>query len=197
MTGALEINFAGRTAAILHPAKGVRKQLIDRLSALGVVAAGHWPTLPEADLAFDFLLVDIDMGHDEQIPWEPGSAPIPMIGLIRSESPGRLDWALRHNFDAFLSQAAPGLIYSSLVVATAKCDERQRIAMREAETARRAGMRQMLIQAVISLMQRDDIDEIAALKRLRAFAMIERLPLEDAAARLLEKSEMKRGGGRR
>ncbi|SFC09118.1 ANTAR domain-containing response regulator [Tropicimonas isoalkanivorans] len=194
MSPALELNFSGRTAVILHPAESVRAQLSDRLAALGLTGAGHWPDAAEAILKADFLFVDVDTGHDEQIPWEAGCSPIPMIGLIRSESPGRLSWALRQNFDAFLSQAAPGLVYSTLVVASAKCAERRGNAERAAEAARRAGQRHVLIRAVLLLMQEEAIDEMAALKRLRALAMVERLPLEDAAAKLLDTTDGKRAG---
>lgn len=197
MTGPLDLNFVGRRAVVLHPAGTVRSQLITRLAALGVEGIGQWPD-PAADACdADFLFIDVDMGHDDQLPWPPGAAPIPMIGLIRSESPGRLAWALGQNFDAFLSQAALGLVYSTLVIAAAKCAERQRQTAREAEVARRAGQRHVLVRAVIGVMQAEGVDELGALKRLRAFAMVERVALEDAAALYLAGDTTRRAGDRR
>ncbi len=187
MSVALEFNFACRSAVILHPAESVRTQLAARLAALGVTAAAHWPGRLCERLPFS--LSTSTWCTMCRSPWEPGSAPIPMIGLIRSECPGRLSWALQQIVDAFLSLAAPGLVYSTLVVATAKCAERQRQVAREVETVRRTGLRHVLIQAVVLLMQRDGINELAAPKRLRAFAMTERLPLEDAAAALLDRPD--------
>ncbi|MCO8146361.1 transcriptional antiterminator [Rhodovulum tesquicola] len=193
MTSRLDLNFAGRRAVVLHPAESVRAELIARLAALGVEASADWPASAAVSAA-DFLFVDVDMGHDDQIPWEPGTAPIPLIGLVRSESPGRLAWALGQNCDAFLSQAALGLVYSTLVIAAAKSAERLRVRRREAETARRAGMRDVLVRAVLAIMQAEGVDELAALRQLRAFAMVERLALEDAAARYLNDRRGRRAG---
>ena len=192
MTSAHEFNFTGRRAVLLHPSETVRTELRDRLGALGVQATGHWPDWDGTDRQTDFLFVDIDMGHDGLMPWPAGAAPIPTVGLIRSESPGRLGWALEHRFDAFLPQAGLGLVFSSLVIASANCALRRRNAAREAEVARRAGQRHLLVRAVLRIMQRDGVDELAALKRLRAFAMVERVALEDAAALLLKDGEARR-----
>ncbi|TCP22200.1 ANTAR domain-containing response regulator [Rhodovulum adriaticum] len=183
MTAMLDLNFTGRRAVVLHPTETVRARLAARLDVLGLTVQGHWPDLPEAPM--DVLFVDIDMGHDAQLPWEPGHAPTPVIGVVRSESPGRLAWALRQNLDAFLSEAAPELVYSSLVIAAAKWAERQRQRERDAETARRAGMRHVLVQAVIEIMASHDVDEMGALKKLRTLAMVERVALEDAALLVL------------
>ncbi|TCM87098.1 transcriptional antiterminator [Rhodovulum steppense] len=193
MTPRLELNFAGRSAVVLHPAETVRTELAARLAALGVSVAADWPASGAVDRA-DFLFVDVDMGHDDQIPWEPGTAPIPLIGLVRSESPGRLSWALGQNCDAFLSQAALGLVYSTLVIAAAKSAERLRVRRREEEAARRAGMRDVLVRAVLAIMQAEDVEELAALRQLRAFAMVERIALEDAAALYLNDPRPRRAG---
>jgi len=196
VTATLDINFNGRRAVVLHPVETVRGELVARLAALGVRAFAHWPEC-EAAAQADFLFVDVDMGHDGLIPWPPGTAPIPVIGLIRSESPGRLAWALGHDCDAFLSQAALSLVYSTLVIARAKCADRQRARDREAEIARRAGLRDVLVRAVIAIMRDEGVDELAALKQLRAFAMVERIALEDAAALYLQEDPARRSGAER
>jgi len=196
VTPTLDINFNGRQAVVLHAAETVRGELLARLAALGVRASAHWPESEIAAQA-DFLFVDVDMGHDEQLPWPPGTAPIPIIGLIRSESPGRLAWALAQNCDAFLSQASLSLVYSTLVIASAKGAERRRSLDREAELARRAGLRDVLVRAVIAIMRAEGVDELAALKQLRAFAMVERIALEDAAALYLQDRSARRSGGQR
>jgi len=46
-------------------------------------------------------------------------------------------------------------------------------------------------------MERDGVDDLTALKRLRALAMHERVPLEDAATRLLAETGPAAAGGRR
>jgi AmiR/NasT family two-component response regulator len=186
MKPSIDFNFAGKTATLLHPAKAIPGDLSARLAALGVAAHHRWPTLQEGERLPDLLFVDVDTGHDEQFPWPTGCAPMPAIGLVLSESPGRLSWALRQRLDAFLPQAALGGVYSALVVAAARFAERQREAMREAEVARRASLRHQVIRAVVRIMRSEGIDEFAALRRLRALAMVERLALEDAACLFLK-----------
>lgn len=179
----LDFHFSGRRAVILHPAETVREQLSLRLSALGVEAAPQWPELePEG---MDFLFLDIDTGHDDQLPWPAGAAPVPFIGLIGSHSPGRLGWAVSRNINSFLPQSALSDVYAVLVLASARFRERQRRIEADAEIARRTGMRLEVVRAVTAIMREEDLDEARALKKLRAFAMIERLTLEDAALRLL------------
>lgn len=196
MTQTLDLHFAGRRALVLHPAATVRAQLAARLSALGVETDESWPA-DEPDLArADILFADVDTGHDEQFPWRRGQAPIPTVGLIQSEAPGRLAWALQQGFDAFQPLAALGKVYSTLVIATARAAERQQRMMRDAEVARRTGLRHVLVQATLKMMRREGLDEMAALKRLRALAMAERVALEDAAAIYLAEAEPRAAGGR-
>lgn len=197
MTRPLELNFAGQRAVVLHPAATVRDQIVARLKALGLQAGGAWPPAPGDIAAAQVLLVDIDTGHDDLFPWETAMAPIPVVGLVRSEAPGRLTWALRQDFDAFLPLAATSAIYSTLVIAAARCADRQERAARERDLARRTQLRPLLVRAVLTLMEREGLDEAGALGLLRRRAMEDRETLEDAAVRLLSEAEAGRMGQRR
>ncbi len=195
MSKTADTHFAECRAGILHPAPSVAEQLTRRLTALGIESEMCWPVL-EAP-RFDLLFVDIDMGHDEQLPWARGAAPIPVIGLIGSESPSRLSWALEQNIDAFLPQGALASVYSALVIASARHHERQSLVRNAAEIARRGALRLEVIQAVQAIMQQDGLEASRALKKLRALAMVERVPLEDAALMLLGRSSERRHTGAR
>ena len=175
-------SFNGTHACILHPSEMVVDSLLRRLRVLGVTAEHRWPALAPRDCDAGLLIIDLDRAHDDQLPWERGQAPMPVVGLIGSESPGRLAWALEQRIDAFLPLSAAANIYSALVVAFALHARRVEGDAREAETARRAGLRLEVVSAVLDLMQAEAIDAARALKQLRAFAMVERLPLEDAAS---------------
>jgi|GEM_PF-2051314 len=185
-------HFLGGRAAVLHPAPPVCEQLHRRLAALGIAAETRWPELGEG--AFDLVLIDLDTAHDRQLPWPEGAAPMPMVGLVGSESPSRLNWALAHQIDAFLPQTALANLYSALVVASARHAERRRIAQDAAEAARRNSLRLEVIQAVQTIMQQDRVDAARALKKLRALAMVERCALEDAALMLLGRGNERRSG---
>lgn len=193
MTITLTYHFAGTRAVILHHSADVRRRVEKRLDVLGVRALGRWSHLEEEDTSADFLIVDIDQAHDAQFPWPRGQAPMPTVALIGSESPGRLGWAIDSRMDAFLPLAAIGNLYSALVVGQAVFERRLAEGRRAAEAARRAGRRLEVIRAVLSLMDEEGVSDETALKRLRAFAMVERIPLEDAAGLYLTE----RGGARR
>ncbi|MCB1330125.1 MAG: ANTAR domain-containing protein [Maritimibacter sp.] len=196
MTRPLELNFSGRRAVVLHPAQTVREALVARLEALGLSVAASWPPEPDAATRADVLFVDVDTGHDALFPWGTAQAPVPVIGLVRSEAPGRLAWALERNLDAFLPLTALGNVYSTLVIAAAHCRARQDRAAQDAETARRGALRHVLVRATMALMARDGVDDLTALKQIRARAMRTRVPLEDAAAEILAETGETRARGR-
>ena len=85
--------------------------------------------------------------------------------------------------------AAIGNVYSTLVVASAHRDARLERADRDAEMQRRNGLRHMVVRAVLHIMQRDSVDDLTALKQLRARAMGDRTSLEDVAIAMLAESE--------
>ena len=88
-------NLGGARAIILHRPHPNVQALERQLRAIGLTVTQVWPDLgPEARGA-EFIFFDADTGHDEQFPWAPGESPMPMVALIGSEAPGRIEWALR------------------------------------------------------------------------------------------------------
>lgn len=186
-------SFSGMNARVLHPSAELRARIEGRLSSLGLTAEGRWPGLHASDHNVDLLLVDIDRGEDGQFPWAPGDAPMPIVGLLGSETPGRLQWAIHRGVDAFLPSGATANLFSALVIAFARHAERAEQRRYAAETDRRNGLRLELVRAVQAIMQAEGIDDAAALKRLRAYAMVERLALEDAAVLYLSGTGVRQG----
>ena len=74
----------------------------------------------------DFTLYDTDAGHAEQFPWPAGHAPMPMIALVGSEAPGRIEWASRTGADALLVKplVASG-VFASLLMARQSFERRK------------------------------------------------------------------------
>ncbi len=88
------------------------------MTAIGLAVASAWPDPGAEALAADFLFFDADLGHDAQFPWEPGASPMPMIALIGSEAPGRIEWALGIGAHAqILKPVGDGGVYSALLIA--------------------------------------------------------------------------------
>ncbi len=189
-------NFAGRRALILHPSEEPRRRIVERCDRLGIRAVAH-PGDPDADLVAtaQMVILDIDTCDDGRLPWARGAAPVPVIGLVGSESPGRLAWALGQRLDAYLPLAALGNLFSALVIAHETFARAEEARRREAEAAARWGGRLDLIRAVLRLMEEGG-DEAVALKQLRAMAMVERIPLEATAARVLARDRAPRAGRR-
>ncbi|PYE85532.1 ANTAR domain-containing response regulator [Pseudoroseicyclus aestuarii] len=189
-------NFAGRSALILHRSDDAIARVVERCDRLGISAAGHRRDLPTAEaMAADMVVIDVDTGHDAALPWPAGEAPMPVIGLIGSESPGRLGWALRQNVDAFLPLSALGNLFSALVIAHATFERRQDLARERAEVAHLRAGRLDVVRAVIALAA-DGENEALALKQLRTMAMVGRTSLEDAARAVLAAGQTHRKGQR-
>jgi len=186
-------SFAGMQARVLHPGREVRERVEKRLTSLGFEVEGRWPALEPGDDAADVLVIDIDRGEDGQFPWPAGAAPMPVVGLIGSEAPGRLQWAIAQKVDSYLPISATANLYSALVIAFARHAERAGQHQNQAEFIRRNGLRLDLIRAVNSIARDEAVSEATALKRLRAYAMVERLALEDAAALYLSQNKGRRG----
>lgn len=195
MTRAPMHNFRGNTAIILVRSPEIGARIKDRCERLGVNSRVQRTDL-DGDTAAgaDILVIDIDTADDAMLPWPRGAAPMPVIGLIGSESPGRLAWALAQEIDAFLPVAGLGNLFSAMVIAHEVFARKADRAARDAEEARRRNGRLDVIRAVLSLMQ-DGRDEALALKQLRAMAMVEQISLEEAAVKLLQ--DRRHTGGKR
>ena len=196
MTRAPLHHFAGRSGVVLHRSAEMRLRIAERMERLGIRVTALAGDLDGPTAAgMDMLVLDIDAADDGQLPWLRGCAPVPVVGLIGSESPGRLAWALGQRVDAFLPASALGHLFSALVIAH---ETRAHRAAQQTEAAERALQRSGrldIIRAVLLLM-RDTEDEALALKQLRTMAMVGQTTLEEAAVSLLQKDGAARVGKR-
>ncbi len=178
-------NLGGAKAFILHRPHPTVQALTRQLTAIGLTVEQVWPSLDAAALGADFVFFDADMGHDEQFPWSPGASPMPMIALIGSEAPGRIEWSLEAGAHAqMLKPVGDNGAYATLLVARAAFDAQAALSDEIAGLRRRLGERQTVIRAVTLLAARGET-EAEAYDRLRQMAMAWRITLEDAAARVV------------
>ena len=111
-------DLGGAEAAILHRPHPTVQALSRQLGAIGLAVTAHWPDLGPGALAADYTFFDADMGYDAQFPWAPGAAPMPMIALIGSEAPGRIEWALAQGADAqLLKPVGDHGVFGALLIA--------------------------------------------------------------------------------
>ena len=162
-----------------HPSVDALKRQLDMLHIRVNVV---WPQIDEADVASDIVFFDADMGHDGQFPWPPSFAPMPMIALIGSEAPGRIEWALAQGSNAHLLKPIGSTgAYSALLIAT----HAYQLTRNQADDIRaledRLRQRPVVVRAILRLLQQEQLDEAGAWKRLRKIAMDWGMTIEETA----------------
>ena len=190
MTRASRIpNLGGAKAYILHRPHTTVNALARQLGAIGLDVRECWPELPPDALAADFVFFDVDLGFDEQFPWKPGEAPMPLVALIGSEAPGRIEWALSQKADAqLLKPIGTAGVYSALLIARQSFDARRRLADQIAALETRLAERQTIVRAVAALAGQG-VDDGRAYAQLRSLAMSWQVSVEQAARRIVAMSE--------
>ena len=179
-------NLGGASAVILHRTHPTVQALERQLRAIGLAVAQVWPELGPEALGADFVFFDADMGHDEQFPWMPGKSPMPIVALVGSEAPGRIEWALRAGAHAqLLKPVGDNGVYSALLIARDAFDVQRALAVEIADLRRRLDERQTVVRAVTLLAAQGAKDDAAAYGQLRQMAMAWRVSFEDAAARVV------------
>lgn len=172
-------------ALVLHRPHATVQALHRQLAAIGLIVAEAWPE-PNADmLAADFVFFDADLCHDGQFPWKAGQAPMPLIALIGSEAPGRIEWVLSIGADAqLLKPVASNGVYSALLIARAAFEARARHGAEISQLRTRLAGRQNLLKATLLLVAAGR-SEADAYDHLRQNAMKDRCTIEEAAARVI------------
>lgn len=182
-------------AVILHRDHPSVEALKRQLELLHMRVRVVWPALGEAEAGADVVFFDADMGHDGQFPWPRGFAPMPLIALIGSEAPGRVEWALAQGSNAHLLKPIGSTgAYSALLIAS----HAYRMARDQADDIRsledRLRQRPLVVRAVLKLLQEEGLDEAGAWKHLRKRAMDGGGTIE-AAADAICRDERRRTGG--
>lgn len=190
--------LGGARALILHRPHPSVQNLARQLTAIGLAVQSAWPDPGPEVLAADFLFFDVDMGHDAQFSWAPGASPMPMIALIGSEAPGRIEWALGMGAHAqILKPVGDSGVYSALLIARDAFDARAELSARIDSLQARLDDRQSVVQAVTLLAARGS-DEAEAYADLRRMAMRWRVTIEAAAHRVIARLDREGGAdGRR
>lgn len=163
---------------IVHRRSENMDRLVRQLARLGIESELVWPSLVGVENA-DIVFFDGDNAYDGVFPWPEGHAPVPMIALMGSEAPGRLEWALRQGVSAhLLKPIGSGGVFSTLVFAVANFKQQQQRAAEIAEIKSKARLRPIVVRSVISIMQQYGLDEDAAYKLIRDEAMKRRQSIE-------------------
>lgn len=178
-------DLGGAKAVILHRPHPTVPALARQLVAIGLEVKECWPDLPSAALGADYVFFDADMGYDAQFPWAPGNAPMPLVALIGSEAPGRIEWALAMGASAqLLKPVGDHGVYSALLIARQAFEARRALGAEIDDLKRRLADRQTVVRAVTLLAARGKSEE-EAYAQLRQIAMAWRETIELAAQRIV------------
>ncbi|NHT76664.1 AmiR/NasT family two-component response regulator [Rhizobium sp. PP-F2F-G38] len=182
-------------AVILHRDHPSVDALRRQLELLQIRVTVCWPHLDEAQAVADVVFFDADMGHDGQFPWPRGFAPMPMIALIGSEAPGRIEWALDQGSNAHLLKPIGSTgAYSALLIASHAYEQVRAQADNIRVLEDRLRQRPIVVRAILHLLQNEGGGEAAAWKRLRSVAMDWGMTIEDAAEAICRNDKHTRSG---
>lgn len=175
-----------------HPSVDALRRQLDLLQIRVTVA---WPQFDEADVGANVTFFDADMGHDGQFPWPKGFAPMPMIALIGSEAPGRIEWALDQGSNAHLLKPLGSTgAYSALLIAAHAYEQARAQAADIRALEDRLRQRPIVVRCILHLLQNEGGDEAQAWKRLRSVAMDWGMTIEDAAEAICRNDKRTRSG---
>lgn len=179
-------NFKNWRAIILYRPDATTDRLIRQLELFGFLVETRWEPLSKDD-APDLVLVDADQGWVGLMPWSvPDAAPCPVVAILGSEAPSRIEWAYAQGAGAILAKPLnASAIYPALVMAVAVHEERLKMREQIARLEERARLRPLVLNAVKTLSLQRKITEEQAYALLRTSAMRQRQPVEAIAAAYL------------
>ena len=191
-------NFRGQRALVLHRQDRNGEAIVGQLERLGVFVAVRWPAEAVSAEGMDVVFFDADNGFDGLFAWERGEASVPLIAILGSEAPGRLEWTLAQRCSAYLLKPVGSTgVFSALTIAfTTFAEERARAATLQ-RLDERLRLRDRVIAATADLMHRHDIGVDTALRLLRQESMRRRSAIETVAALVLDGKWLPGDGARR
>lgn len=173
-------NFRGRRALVLHRADNNRLTLIRQLESLGLRVEVSWPADDVSAEGFDVVFFDADMGYDGLFAWPAARPPVPLVALMGSEAPGRIEWTLAQAPAAYLYKPVGSTgVFSALAIAFHTFKTHWELKTEVAELTRRAKARPAVFKALLIVMERFGLSEQAAYEMLRREAMNQRLSIEE------------------
>ena len=179
-------NFRGKNALIVHRESENIDRLKRQLERVGLHVESIWPQVNKLEAHIDVIFFDGDNAFDGVFPWNAGQSPIPMVALLSSEAPGRLEWVLRQGISAHLMKPiGSGGVFSALIIGFAHFAQQQKLHSEIEELKSRSAMRPSVIKAVISVMGEHGIDEDAAYALIRSEAMKQRQSVEKLCLAIL------------
>lgn len=181
------LTLRGQCALILHPEDQSRRNLVTALNNLNIESCVNWPEIDLDVPPHHVMFFDVDRGHDGQFNWKKGEAPCPLIAMIGSEAPGRIEWAMSHKASAYLLKPVQSAgVFSALTIAFNQYEQQREQAEQVDDLMMRLKARPLVLKAVLDEMLFNNIDDDAAFKIIRTKSMQRQLSVEEYCVQRLD-----------
>lgn len=176
----------GRQCAIFSCDARAVFVLLRQLDLLEVKAAVN-PPIRDPEPAFCF--VDVDTATEDSFEMPNGYSQVPMIALIGTETPGRLEWIMQRRPASLLMKPLGSHgVYSAVVMALAEARRREQEFLKVLKLEERIRARRIVVAAVVKLMKKYGIEEPEAFVMLRNAAQQRRTSIESLCAEVVGNS---------
>jgi AmiR/NasT family two-component response regulator len=173
-------NFRGQRALVLHWKDSNRETLVRQLESLGLKVDVLWPVENISAEGHDVIFFDADQGYDGLFEWPPDQPPIPLIAMMGSEAPGRIEWTLSRAPSAYLVKPIGSTgVFSALAIAFRTFETQRDLKGAIAELTRRAKARPVVFKVILRVMAHFGIGDDDAYQLLRAESMNQRISMEN------------------
>jgi AmiR/NasT family two-component response regulator len=178
--------FRGRRALLLHKPDRDRQVLESQLTRLGMLVDCRTAADPSQWPLVDLCLFEADANKRHIFPWASGEPDIPLIALIGSETPERIQWSLAQGVSAFLVKPVRSSgTYLALMQAEHNFARNSRVLAEINELRERVKSRRIVFKALLKIMKLWAIDEDQAFDRLRSVSMQRSVSVEELCVSIL------------
>jgi AmiR/NasT family two-component response regulator len=173
----------GRHCIICSADARTVQALVRQLDLLGVAGEVN-PLACDPRAEFAFLDIDAAAGGDVRLPC--GFAKLPMIALVGTETPSRLEWMIQREPSAVLVKPLGGNgAYGAIVLALAASRRREQEFLKMLKLEERIRARRIVVAAIVKLMKEYSIEEPEAFGMLRNAAQKRRMTIEILCAEVV------------
>jgi AmiR/NasT family two-component response regulator len=172
-------NFRGYHAVVTHREDNNLILLVQRLRQLGLQVVSVWPPSQDLPLHTDVVFFDADEGWDDRFSWLIARAPIPLIAVIGSEAPGRLEWTIAQGPSAYLVKPIQSTgVFTALVMGFSNLHRFSELKAEKEKANSRLKSRPTVFRALLTLMDHFGLEEEEAFSLLRSGSMVRRQSIE-------------------
>jgi AmiR/NasT family two-component response regulator len=172
--------FRGRRALVLHKPDRDRELLEAQLMRLGMLVECRVVADPRGWSLVDICFFEADADKRHAFPWAAGEPDIPLIALIGTETPERIQWSLSQGVAAFLVKPVRSNgTYLALMQAEYHFSENNRVSAEINSLCEQVKSRRIVFKALLQVMKQCALDDEQAYQTLRALSMQKRISIEE------------------